>query len=274
MIKTQKIIKYLAIGFAIFLILNIISAIMYGIISLGRIFTDSETIIMDDFKVVDINENINNLNIDVNSVNITIKEGNNLKVETNNKYIKINAKNNYLKINEESHNLLNNNNSGELIIYLPSAYLFDEVKIDNGAGKVNIEIIDTKELDLNLGAGKVSINNINVSEETNIEGGAGELTINNSNLKNLDLDMGVGKLTLTSKLTGNNEINAGVGNLDLNLVGTEQDYKIKLNKGLGNATINGEKIKDSTYSGNGINLIDIDGGIGNIEIEIKEHDFN
>ena len=52
----------------------------------------------------------------------------------------------------------------------------------------------------------------------------------------------------------------------INLIGTEDNYKIKSEKGLGNVTINNEKIKSNTYYGNGTNQIEISGGIGSISI--------
>ena len=44
------------------------------------------------------------------------------------------------------------------------------------------------------------------------------------------------------------------------------DYKIKIDKGIGSATVNNEKVVDSSYYGSGRNIIDIDGGVGNIEV--------
>ena len=88
-------------------------------------------------------------------------------------------------------------------------------------------------------------------------------------MNNLDLDMGVGKLSLTSKLTGNNKIDSGVGAIDLSLIGSLEDYKISLDKGIGKATISGEDMKDDYTYGTGINKIDIDGGIGSINIDFK-----
>ena len=76
--------------------------------------------------------------------------------------------------------------------------------------------------------------------------------------------MGVGELDLSAKLSGNSDIDAGVGRLNLNLIGN--DYKIKVDKGIGSASINGNDIKDDTYYGEGSNIIDIDGGVGSIDI--------
>ena len=106
--------------------------------------------------------------------------------------------------------------------------------------------------------------------EIKIDGGAGSIVIENGKLNNIDLDMGIGKLSLTSEISGNNEIDAGVGDIDLNLIGTINNYKVKLDKGIGSAKFNKEKMKNNTYYGNGLNIIDINGGVGSIKIDFLD----
>lgn len=269
MSNLQKIIKYLAIAFAIFLTFSIISGIMYGVSSIASIFDDDKDSITEKLNNLEISDNTLLLDVDISSSNITIKSGENFKAETNNKYIKTKQDKNKLYIEEKKHNFFHNDKS-ELIIYIPNDYVFDGVSIDTGAGKVNIESLSTKQLYLNLGAGKVDINNLNVSKDAKIDGGAGEININAISINNLDLDMGVGKLSLTSKLTGNNKIDSGIGKMNLSLIGTLEDYKIFLDKGIGNATINGKNMKDDNIYGTGNSKLDIDGGVGSIDIDLIE----
>ena len=58
--------------------------------------------------------------------------------------------------------------------------------------------------------------------------------------------------------------------LSLSLLGGEDDYFIKLDKGLGDATIDGQSMSDDSIFGTGDNRINIDGGIGSIDIDFKE----
>ena len=202
-------------------------------------------------------------------MNISIKTGNKLKIETNNKNINFKQDNNRLHI-KEKHGWFNKTQNSDLIIYVPQNFIFDMVSIESGAGKLNVDQLLTKNLYLDLGAGKVVINNLNTFDNTEIDGGAGSIEINNGKINNLDLDMGVGQLSLNSTLTGNNKIDSGVGVIDLNLNGTINDYKIKIDKGIGAVNLNGEKVKGNTYYGTGSNLVDVDGGIGNINISILD----
>ena len=263
----QKTIKYLAIAFAIFLTFNIISGIMYGVSFIGNIL-DNDNSISEKLNDLEINDNTLLLDIDISSSDIILKEGKTFKAKFNNKYINSKKDNNKLYISERKHDFFPNDKS-KLIIYIPNDYVFDGVSIKTGAGKVNIESLSTNKLSLSLGAGKVDINDLNVLENTKIEGGAGKISINAISINNLDLEMGVGKLSLTSKLTGKSKIDCGIGEMNLFLVGTLDDYEISLDKGVGNATIDGYNMKDDNTYGTGINKIDVDGGIGNININFE-----
>lgn len=264
MIQFQKLIKYCAIAFAFFLIFNIISGIIYVISLFSNVSTKGNS--LNEFKNLNVKQDTFILNIDAFSMNITIKTGNKLKIESNNKNINFKQANNRLSI-KEKHGWFNKTQNSDLIIYVPQNFIFDTVSIESGAGKLNVEQLLTKNLSLELGTGKVVINNLNTLNNTEIDGGAGSIEINNGKINNLDLDMGIGQLSLNSTLIGNNKIDSGVGMIDLNLNGTINDYKIKVDKGIGSVNLNGEKIKGDTYYGTGSNLVDIDGGIGSINIE-------
>lgn len=262
MTQVQKIIKYAALALAFFIIFSIVTGIMQFLLSFTNVFKNDT--LMEKLEELKITESASVLDIDVSTVNIIIKVSDTLKAETNNKYILLEQSDNKLFIKEKKHNWFFKNSSSDLVIYVPSDFMFDGVSIQTGAGTVDIDTIATKNLKLNLGAGKVQIDNLYVTETASIDGGAGKISILNGELHNAKIDMGVGELSLTSKLMGSNEIDAGVGKIDLKLIGN--DYQIKIEKGIGLATINGEKVKDNTYYGDGSNHINIDGGIGNISV--------
>lgn len=265
----QKIIKYLAIAFAVYLIFSIITTLMYGVSSIGKFFSNDKSGEVDNLSNLEINDNALLLDIDVKSSNIMIKRGNDFKAETNSKYINSKQDNNKLYISERDHNYLNNKNI-DLVIYIPEDYIFDYVSIDAGAGKVYIEELSTKKLDLDLGAGKLEAKNLLVIDDFELSGGVGDLIINDSNINNLDADLGLGKFEMISKLTGNNKIDSGVGKVDLKLVGTLEDYQISLDSGVGRASLGDLKMEDGNTYGSGINKLDINGGLGSIDIMFLE----
>lgn len=274
MTTAQKIIKYLAIAFAIFLIITIISTILTVTVALSGILglkntiesSDNTEIVTTTFE----NAEIHTLNIDIAATNLTIKQGENLKIETDNSNINCKQSNQELQIKEKNHKVFSFNHvEKELILYIPEDLEFEKVKIIAGAGKINLDELKAQKLMFELGAGECEIQNLNVSKECEIEGGAGKVTISNGTINDLDFDMGIGEANITANLVGKNEINAGVGELNIKLQGEKEAYKIKVDKGIGSIKIDRKEISSGEVYGDGENQIDIDGGIGSINIYYK-----
>lgn len=269
----QKVIKYLAIAFAIALIVGIITTIVRVVSSLpltlkiGKNNSDSNNVIetSSDFE----NENVAFLDIDIAYSNLTIRKGEYLKVESSDKDIQCKQDEQKIIIKERNSNWFNNTKKEELIVYVPENLQFDKVNINTGVGKVNIEILNTKVLKMDLGAGETSIQNINITESAKIDTGAGKVNIKEAKIHDLRCDLGIGATEISAKLLGNTRIGTGVGSLKLDVLGKKEEYETKINKGLGNVTIDEEKISDNEVVGNGENKIDIDGGVGEIKINFR-----
>lgn len=174
MTTAQKVIKYIATAFAVFLIITIISAILsggYALLSAFGLIRTNKNMVTEDLKVIssEIKE-ISTLQIDLAFTNLDIKTGDNFKVETNNSKITFTNDNGSVKIKEENQSWLNNNNkASNLIIYIPEDIIaIDEIKIETGAGKINIEKLNTQSLYLKLGAGDVHIENVIATGETKL----------------------------------------------------------------------------------------------------------
>lgn len=271
MSTAQKLIKYGAIVFAIFIIINIIGAIYFGLSTFSGVLGlhHSSTEIKDLHNVELKNKDYSILKLDLASANVTIKKGNDIKVQTNSNDITCKERGNSLLIKEKEMHWFNRVKNKELIVYLPEV-LFDEVIIETGAGKILVEEINTKRLDFDLGAGKADIKKLNVSNEADFDGGAGEVQILSGSIHNLDLDLGVGRFFLRSSLTGNTKIDAGVGEVDIHVLGVEEDYRVKVSKGLGSLRLNGESIKNDTTYGSGDHYIDVDGGVGSLSLTFEK----
>ena len=270
MTTAQKIIKYLALAFAAFLVVSIISGILGAIYALSGILglqkedkPIKETMNMINFE----NSEVATLDIDVAYTNLIIKKGDFLIAETNNKDINCKQNNQNLQIKEKQNSLFSGNDKGDLVVYIPENLEFEKVKINAGAGKIQIENLNTKNLYLELGAGETIIEKLDVTEECKIESGAGKVNILSGTINELNLDMGVGKFEVTAAIIGNSKINAGIGELELNIQDNKENYAIKAEKGIGTIKIDGKEVSDDVTYGNGKNTIKIDGGIGNINVD-------
>lgn len=263
MSNSQKLIKY----FAIILAILIIGAIISGIYSLG-VFISSykkDKIDNNDNKIIYINKEIKEIEADINIANVEVIYDNSFRVESTSSNINIIERDNKLVI-EENDNFTKDDNYN-LKIYIPFSYVLNKFKLDTEGGKVIINNLKTNYLNLDLGAGTTDITNLSVFSFANIEGGAGNIYIKNSDINNLSIEMGVGNLSLGTKLSGNNKIIAAVGDIEVNLFGTKEDYKIKANEGLGDITLDKEKIQNGNIYGTGNTNLDIDGAVGNIKIK-------
>lgn len=274
MTTLQKVIKYCAIGLAVFICLLIVSAVVSGVKVFTGVFDyirrDKTEEVKDNnySEVIKVENEINALDLNLKGASLVIKQGSELSVEVNDKNIKVSQNDNILKIVDRSNKLVNKD-VRNLVITIPLNISFDNVKIETGAGKVSIDGINTRILDMELGAGSVLLENIS-SDKTSIETGAGNVNIENSSLNDLDLELGVGEINIDADITGTSSIECGVGSLKLNLNYPSSMYKLDLEKGLGEISVNGNKILKNTLIGDGDNYIKVEGGVGSIKINTLE----
>lgn len=267
MTKQQKIIKYLAIAFAIFLTVSIIGGILGAVGLLGGIFSGNA--VLENANTYPVTTAIRDLDIHVNVADLYIKEGNAFSVESNLKHLKVEEKDGRLIIEETAH-FWGFYSNAVLTIYVPEGTVFDHVNLTTGAGRLTIGNLASGMLDFELGAGDVSIDTLVATKSADIEGGAGRITISGGAIENLELEMGVGQLNLTSALTGNCQMNLGVGESNITLLGSKADYKLDLEKGIGNITVDGKNVSDYGSSGNGNCFVKISGGVGSINVSFRE----
>ena len=268
----QKIIKYAAIAFGLYLAIMIIGMIVTGILAICTGIYGVQ-VITEQTNVEKIDEteefsDIFKIDIDVTNVNLTIKsEGEKFFVETYQIPVDTKIENNQgiLKIKDNQKIVYNSDST--IIIYIPENTELQECDIEIGAGKLDIEKLHSKKVDFNFGAGRVNINEL-ITEKAEIECGAGEVSIKTSDLTNSKIETGMGKLIYSGYLRGNSQLECGIGETEINLQGGEELYKIKTEKGIGNIKINNETITSGTTTGNGENSITVEGGIGKININM------
>lgn len=280
MTSFQKVIKYGAIAFAIYLSFLIIGMIVFGITTIFGItaglemFENSKNSEAMVTKWEQEYTNINNLDIELDICKLTIKKGSTLKVEASqvSDQFKCKTEENKLKIEDrKSHsNIFNTRESKpEVIIYLPDNIELEEVSIETGVNETTIEYLKANQINLDMGMGKYDIDTI-LAKHAKIQAGAGEAIIKHANFEELKLEGGVGKLVLTSKVAKKADISSGVGKMELNLIGLPTDYKIKTETGLGNFVVNGQRVADNQTLGNGDAIIKIDAGVGETTVNFSK----
>lgn len=267
----QKTIKYLAMAFAIFLAVNIIGGILSMVGLFGGLFDglSGRKEATGDLKTYEISADIHSLTIDLQAADFTVKQGTRFSVESNLRHMSVEEKNGVLKIEDEK--LFSGKYSGAVLtLYIPESAIFDEVKISAGAGRMTIDALSAKRLDLDLGAGEATIDRLAVTENADIDGGLGKLTIADGDLHNLDLDMGIGQLILTAALSGNSRFDMGVGASRITVLGSRADYRLDIDKGIGGIEVDGAGVSDIKESHRADNQIEINGGVGSVSLAFKK----
>ena len=261
----QKAIKILAIILAIFIIFNIIKGIIIGLTFFARINNNNDN--NTEVKTFSQSyQNVSKIDIETVSADIIIKNGSEIRVEANNikNNFTSNIKNGTLKIEENKTWFNSSSIVGKITVYIPEK--INNLKIDSGAGKIQVSDIKANNFKIDQGAGKLTIENSSFTS-SDINGGAGEIKIVSSELNNLKLDAGVGKIDLEGKITGNSKIECGIGEMNISLLGDKDQYNIVAEKGIGSIKING---KERTEYGEGENKIKLEGGIGAINVNFSE----
>ena len=265
--KVQKWIKYGAIAFAAWLAISILIGIVSAVGSVFGFFFNDPT--LDEIKTYDISADITELDVEISAADFTVEYGDKFCVESNLRNLDVEEKGKTLVI-EDDNKFGGNYNDATLTLIIPEGVKFERAEISTGAGRVRIEGLTAEELELTLGAGEVTIDSLTATKTASIEGGAGKISVNGGSLRDLEFDMGVGKVTLTSALVGTASFDVGIGEFNLNLIGSHEIYTLKLNKGIGNIRVDGADVDNGATVGTGENKVTVNGGIGAVNVAFSK----
>ena len=229
----------------------------------------SQSVVLNETKIYDITKDIHSLDIKINAADFVIEQGEKFSVESNLKNLSVFEEDGILKIVEKTR-FARSYNGALLKLCIPEDMVFENASIKTGAGRLTSKSFSVNTLELKTGAGKVEFYRLEASENVNIKGGAGEIVVEDGNLHNLTLDLGVGELNMNAKLKGESKLNFGVGQSNLNLIGSKEEYSLDITNGAGDIIVDGEKSSFFTNSTNGENTVKIKGGVGSTNIEFQE----
>ncbi len=274
MTTLQKIIKYIAIVLAIFLSVSIIGGIIGGLGLLTGIdeiadnYKDKDSVAK--METYELSQDITDIDIEISAADFEILVGEKLALESNISNLTVKDKNGKLVIEQKEKSFFNVNlNNRNIKLYVPKDFSFNLADIETGAADFNADMFLCNKLKLKYGAGNVNIARLYANKEADIEGGTGKFSIEDGIIFDLDFEMGVGNIDITASLYGGSEIICGVGNSKINLIGDKSEYCLKLEKGLGTIKVGGEKINNNTAYFDGENKVEINGGVGNIDVDFK-----
>ena len=141
------------------------------------------------------------------------------------------------------------------------------------------EDVKLQELEIEMGAGTVYLNRDIETEKLSVEMGAGEFDSKNPvTAEEADLEIGTGSMTFADLSAKKISGECGLGELDLTLTGTQEDYNYDLECGVGNLDVGSDSYsglgREKTISNKGADRkLDLECGMGNISVDFsgKEH---
>ncbi len=263
------IIKYAAIALAVLVVIAVFAGIVRLISYLIPGFSSNAT---GKWETYEIKNEISVLDVDIHQIDLELltSSDSELRVESNYKYLAVTEEGDKLLVKDKRNFFFNLRGNAVLRIYVPEGKVFDKVDIRTGAGMSEFEGLRARAIDMDFGAGKSTLKNVFVSEQARIDTGAGKISIRDSEFNNLELDLGVGNFEFSGLLMGKNDLRMGVGTSTIDLAGSLDDYKIQIEKGIGEIRVGGDNVKDDIQIGLGERELYCEGGVGSIEINFSE----
>ena len=141
------------------------------------------------------------------------------------------------------------------------------------------EDVKFQELEIEMGAGTVYLNRDIDTEKLSVEMGAGEFDSKNPvTAKEADLEIGTGSMTFADLSAKKISGECGLGELDLTMTGTQEDYNYNLECGVGNLDVGSDSYsglgREKSISNTGADRkVDLECGMGNVSVNFsgKEH---
>ena len=141
------------------------------------------------------------------------------------------------------------------------------------------EDVKLQELEIEMGAGTVYLNRDIETEKLSVEMGAGEFESKNPvTAREADLEIGTGSMTFADLSARKTDGECGLGELDLTLTGTQEDYNYDLECGVGNLDVGSDSYsglgREKSISNTGADRkVVLECGMGNVSVDFsgKEH---
>lgn len=256
MTSFEKIVKYMATGFAALLAVGIVVCILQGILFLVGMISGSYGKTIDASQSFEAKQ-VRNIRIEssVGDIRIYETDGDEIRIEAKKVSERFTCElggNNTIEIrNKNTRTFIFNlfRHSPSINIYIPKDVKLDVVNMESGVGDLRIEDLKASEL--------------------NVEIGVGDVRLTGCEILSSEYDLGIGDIRMEDSSMGDIETENGIGDIRLELKGDIDDYEIEIDNGIGDNEINGKSRKNFEAERPKYE-INCDTGIGDININIRK----
>lgn len=164
-------------------------------------------------------------------------------------------------------------NGCRIVLYVPEGTYFDEAEIEVGAGRLEFDGLQAREVSLSVGAGQVSLDDL-LTDSLEVDLGLGQIELNEAVMGKLDAEIGMGEFVAAGTLNGDANVECSMGNVSLTLEGSLRDFNYELSKALGNVTLGNSSssgFASEKYMDNGADkTIEVDCAMGNVSVRFTK----
>lgn len=135
-------------------------------------------------------------------------------------------------------------NTMKLYLYMPKTVVYEKLELELGAGRVEADAVHAARIEADAGAGQIVLSDF-VCDEFDGEVGAGELVLKNvQTAAKAELSVGAGHIEAEVDMQGELEAECSLGQIALNLTGTEKDFNYEISCAAGEI-----KLGSNSYAG-------------------------
>lgn len=177
------------------------------------------------------------------------------------------------------------NYAAKVTVYLPEGGVLSDVTVKTNLGDADLSGFHADKLEVKADLGDISMENVTTKTGT-FRLNLGDLSMDRVTADKLDLKLAMGQLNvyglttgkelivennmgdivIQGSLGGKTDVDADMG--DVSISSDLSDHGYDLDTGMGTVRVNGEDRKDKAKKTDGNNLITVDNGMGDIELDI------
>lgn len=222
---------------------------------------------------------VDSLNIDIEHGDVTFENGNSFMVkfvDMGHYRVKCELDGSTLVVSEEKKGWgFSLGSKPECIIIIPDNFKSVNADIILNAGEMQVNSLSAQMADIEVDAGSCEIGKLEVSEELDMNVGAGSITIDNADISNSSFECGAGEINVNGSIDGDFDVDCGMGSSCFNLDKNIDEYNFDIECGLGSVNIGGHEYSgntDMTIDGNNASYnADINCGLGEIRINTNQN---
>ena len=164
-------------------------------------------------------------------------------------------------------------NRNRVEVRVPKGSYFDEIDLEIGACTMEVSGVEAGKMDVSLGAAELILTDLDLYE-MDADVGAGRIEAQDVRIVDGDITVGVGECVYDGTISGNLDLECGMGNIDLSLTGSESDHNYEIECSMGNVDVGsysfasfGDESHINNHAGS---KFEIECDMGNITISFED----